>query len=424
MPGTLSCLMGARTNWAPIFVGEFWKHSPKPPSVPCSAWLGLVAACLRRLRKAVVAFGQTDAALTQLRHRRYSMMQFAKERFRSGQDSYEMRRSANGSIRGTVALRGTVVENKKDKGKKGKKGLDWSWSELANLVKFSRDVIQVSLLKFDDQTEEGKLHNKLALECYQDTMRFMGDYPAKGKTEVDIVHKLLLTGIKSVPSPPGLTRPVYAALGCVLVRRQRDGALLLVALVKSWRCVNLTLGWGGGFHAVLMRGCSDQVPDAEGRDLLPPRQADHQQPLGPRRFVRAWLASHGHHHCVPPTVRLLREVPPGVSPGTSSARPSPRSSPTNTRCLLSLERDSAEWLCLISLLRCWCAVADFGGGPQGTALDNKREFQDQGIICLRNLKQTMKFGGRRMLPDMNEISAILSGKYTKIQKLWVPSPAH
>lgn len=83
-----------------------------------------------------------------------------------------------------------------------------------------------------------------------------------------------------------------------------------------------------------------------------------------------------------------------------------------------------EWLCLISLLRCWCAVADFGGGPQGTALDNKREFQDQGIICLRNLKQTMKFGGRRMLPDMNEISAILSGKYTKIQKLWVPSPAH
>lgn len=56
---------------------------------------------------------------------------------------------------------------------------------------------------------------------------------------------------------------------------------------------------------------------------------------------------------------------------------------------------------------------------QGTALDNKREFQDQGIIALRNLKQTMKLAGRRMLPDVHEISAILAGKYTKIQKLYV-----
>ena len=53
---------------------------------------------------------------------------------------------------------------------------------------------------------------------------------------------------------------------------------------------------------------------------------------------------------------------------------------------------------------------------QATAFDNKREFQDQGIICLRNLKQTMRLGGRRMLPDFGEVSAILGGKYTKIQK--------
>ena len=64
-------------------------------------------------------------------------------------------RSETGSIRGTVAFRGTVAD-KKDR-KRTKKGIDWSWSELANLVKFSRDPIQASLLKFDDTTEEGKV---------------------------------------------------------------------------------------------------------------------------------------------------------------------------------------------------------------------------------------------------------------------------
>ena len=44
----------------------------------------------------------------------------------------------------------------------------------------------------------------------------------------------------------------------------------------------------------------------------------------------------------------------------------------------------------------------------------------QGLICLRNLKQTMKHGGRRELPDVTEIAAIISGKYTKIQKLYLP----
>lgn len=57
---------------------------------------------------------------------------------------------------------------------------------------------------------------------------------------------------------------------------------------------------------------------------------------------------------------------------------------------------------------------------QSTAFDNQREFQDQGMLCLRNLKQTMRLGGRRILPAHNELNAILSGKYTKIQKLYLP----
>jgi myosin-15 len=44
----------------------------------------------------------------------------------------------------------------------------------------------------------------------------------------------------------------------------------------------------------------------------------------------------------------------------------------------------------------------------------------QAVIALRNLKQTMRYGGRRELPDVTEIAAIISGKYTKIQKLYMP----
>ena len=65
-------------------------------------------------------------------------------------------------------------------------------------------------------------------------------------------------------------------------------------------------------------------------------------------------------------------------------------------------------------------------------------FLDQAMICLRNLKQTRKFGGRKVLPDglklltnldritclyaiaVAEIGAVLAGKYTKIQRLALP----
>jgi len=57
---------------------------------------------------------------------------------------------------------------------------------------------------------------------------------------------------------------------------------------------------------------------------------------------------------------------------------------------------------------------------QTNAFTPQREFRDQAIIALRNLKQTMRYGGRRELPDVTEIAAIISGKYTKIQKLYLP----
>lgn len=57
---------------------------------------------------------------------------------------------------------------------------------------------------------------------------------------------------------------------------------------------------------------------------------------------------------------------------------------------------------------------------QTNAFTPQREFRDQGLICLRNLKQTMRHGGRRELPDVTELAAVIGGKYTKIQKLYLP----
>ena len=75
---------------------------------------------------------------------------------------------------------------------------------------------------------------------------------------------------------------------------------------------------------------------------------------------------------------------------------------------------------MLHLTRCVCVCVCVCVSGQNTAYNSQREFQDQGIICVRNLKQTMKVGGRKILPAPGEVAAVLSGKYTKIQKLYLP----
>ena len=168
-----------------------------------------------------------------LSEERYSLLQFAKERFRMGQDLYEMQRTASGSVRGTVK-RLTAGEKEKEKEKKKAKkarksrgqddGLSWSWSELAALVKFTKSPIQASLLKLDD--EESFL-NKLALDSFLNIMRFMGDYMAKGKTEMDVVEFLL----KVVQQHPQLRDELY----CQLLKQVTNN--------KSERAESCARGW-------------------------------------------------------------------------------------------------------------------------------------------------------------------------------------
>ncbi|EDQ87051.1 uncharacterized protein MONBRDRAFT_27813 [Monosiga brevicollis MX1] len=113
---------------------------------------------------------------------KYSMLQFAKDHFRLGQEKYEMQRTESGSVRGTVKM---VAKNKR-RGKDS--GPDWSWAELTALVKFSKSPIQASLLRLPD---DDTVKNKMALENFLNVMRFMGDYPAKNKDEREVVNFML-----------------------------------------------------------------------------------------------------------------------------------------------------------------------------------------------------------------------------------------
>jgi myosin XV len=52
------------------------------------------------------------------------------------------------------------------------KSKEWTWTEYADMIKFSKSPIQTSLLKL----ETNELTQK-AIECFIEIMRFMGDYP-------------------------------------------------------------------------------------------------------------------------------------------------------------------------------------------------------------------------------------------------------
>eukprot|EP00049_Salpingoeca_infusionum_P014556 m.275108 g.275108 ORF g.275108 m.275108 type:complete len:2303 (+) comp15693_c0_seq2:157-7065(+) len=235
--------------------------------------------------------------------KKYSLLNFAMENFRQGADLYEMQRTATGSVRGTIL--------KKDKkGKKAQTGLDWSWSELVALVKFSNSPIQASLLQLpaDDPTLTPSAINKLALESFMNIMRFMGDYMAKGKTELDVVTTILET----CRQHEVLRDEVY----CQLMKQVTNN--------KSQRVESCSRGW-----------------------------------------------------------RLIAIV-------TAFSKPSEKFEPYLRSFLQSFAYNSA------------------------------RDFHGEAGIALRNLKQTIKYGGRKRLPDRGEVSAVIRGSYSRTFKIFMP----
>ncbi|XP_015264730.1 PREDICTED: unconventional myosin-XV [Gekko japonicus] len=91
----------------------------------------------------------------------YTMLEFAKKYFREGQRA------------------------KMDPSKlKSKKGIESKSVE--DILKFTKSPIQESLIEFTDSSL-----NKVAAETFQAVMKFMGDLPLKGQTELEVVCCLL-----------------------------------------------------------------------------------------------------------------------------------------------------------------------------------------------------------------------------------------
>ncbi|KAL8175330.1 UNVERIFIED_CONTAM: hypothetical protein K2H54_019756 [Gekko kuhli] len=91
----------------------------------------------------------------------YTMLEFAKKYFREGQRA------------------------KMDPSKlKSKKGIESKSVE--DILKFTKSPIQESLIEFTDSSL-----NKVAAETFQAVMKFMGDLPLKGQTELEVVCSVL-----------------------------------------------------------------------------------------------------------------------------------------------------------------------------------------------------------------------------------------
>lgn len=104
-------------------------------------------------------------------------------------DRFEMLKTADGSISGSLK----VIESLKSK-KKNKKGkqdsTEWTWKEQVDLVKYSTVPIEQSLLRLDADL------STLAAECFLCLMRYMGDQPLPPETsEVKCVYTILMVSL-------------------------------------------------------------------------------------------------------------------------------------------------------------------------------------------------------------------------------------
>ncbi|KAI1292214.1 Unconventional myosin-XV [Halotydeus destructor] len=118
---------------------------------------------------------------------KFSMLQFALFNFKEALEKYQLVRNNDGTINESSNYLESLRAKKKKKSKAGD-GSDWTWRELADLVKFSQTPMQSPLLKLNSSEL-----NKLALDCFAGIMRYMGDQQmAKGQTQVDCVYTILV----------------------------------------------------------------------------------------------------------------------------------------------------------------------------------------------------------------------------------------
>ncbi|KAK1130085.1 hypothetical protein K0M31_019769 [Melipona bicolor] len=119
---------------------------------------------------------------------KHSLLQYAMLNFRQSTEKFEMLKTADGSISGSLKVIESLKSKKKNKKNKGQQdGAEWTWKEQVDLVKYSPVPIEQSLLRLD-----GDL-STLAVECFLCLMRYMGDQPLPPDTsEVKCVYTILM----------------------------------------------------------------------------------------------------------------------------------------------------------------------------------------------------------------------------------------
>ncbi|XP_076764901.1 unconventional myosin-XV-like [Xylocopa sonorina] len=119
---------------------------------------------------------------------KHSLLQYAMLNFRQSTEKFEMLKTADGSISGSLKVIESLKSKKKSKKSKGQQdGAEWTWKEQVDLVKYSPVPIEQSLLRLDADL------SALAVECFLCLMRYMGDQPLPPDTsEVKCVYTILM----------------------------------------------------------------------------------------------------------------------------------------------------------------------------------------------------------------------------------------
>ncbi|KAK3909403.1 Unconventional myosin-XV [Frankliniella fusca] len=235
---------------------------------------------------------------------KHSLLQFAIHHFRQSPEKFEMLKTADGSISGSL----DVIESlktKKNKGKsKGNKENEWTWKEQVDLVKFSPRPIEQSLLRLE--TEEV---SELAVECFVCVMRYMGDLPmTTDVTEVKCVYTVLMHCHKH----EALRDEVY----CQLMKQTTNN--------KSQQPESCQRGWRLFSIVAAYFACSDTL----------------------KPYLFKYLET--------------------------------------------------------------------------AAYDKRRAYHGTAMVCLQNLRKTFKYGGRKNVPSVEEITAISAGRNSKRQMYRLP----